>query len=87
MSGALTPKFPAGGQTVTITVYRYVRGQWAYVKQLPAMNADNGDVSRYALKLKLNTTGKYRFQASSAATAAWADSTSPVSKPLTVAKG
>jgi hypothetical protein len=84
VSGTLSPQLPAGQKTVAIKVYRYQSGHWVFKKQVSATNADSGDSSRYAVKLKLTKKGKYRFGAFTAPTPTWAGDATGLSKVLTV---
>jgi hypothetical protein len=70
VSGSLKPQFPAGEKTVTIKAVRYNGSTWVAYKTYKATNADNGSFTKYSLTLKISSKGKYRFSASTAATAA-----------------
>ena len=75
--GSLKPHFTAGQKTVKVNVYRYRNGRWVPVKTLYATNVDNGDVTRYRLRIRFTARGKYRFVAT-ATPAGWASAkTSP----------
>ena len=54
------------------------------VKRLSATNANSGKYSKYVLRTKLTTKGKYRFRAYTRATSAWARGSSALSTTLTV---
>ncbi|HTX67822.1 MAG TPA: hypothetical protein VMH50_01565 [Thermoleophilia bacterium] len=77
VTGALEPRFVAGGNTVSVKVYRFRGGHWRPTKTVAAVNVDSGDASLYRLRIKLVKKGKYRFTAS-ATPAGWnAAATSP----------
>jgi hypothetical protein len=82
--GTLRPQFPAGERTVKVKVYRYKNRRWVFVKRVSATNADSGSRTRYAVKVKLVTKGKYRFRAYTVATATWAGDTTRLSTVLTI---
>jgi hypothetical protein len=69
VSGSLKPHFPAGDKTVKLTAYRYHGSKWVKYMTYKAINADNGSYTKYSLRLKISQKGKYRFKASTAATA------------------
>jgi len=68
ITGTLKPQFPAGAQTVKIQAFRYKHNKWSSYKTYKATNANSGAYTKYSLTLKLGSKGKYRFQASAAAT-------------------
>ena len=82
--GTLRPHFPAGERTVKVKVYRYKNRRWVFVRRVSATSADSGSNTRYAVKVKLITRGKYRFRAYTVATATWAGDTTPLGTVLTV---
>ena len=82
--GTLNPRLPAGQKTVTIKVYRYKNRRWTFTRKFSATNADSGASTRYSVKVKLTTKGKYRFLAYTAPTVTWAEDTTKLSKVLTV---
>jgi hypothetical protein len=82
--GTLSPHFPAGQKTTEINIYRYKNRRWALIKQVSATNADSGGNTRYAVKVKLATKGKYRFRAYTALTVTWAGNATRLSTVLTV---
>jgi hypothetical protein len=82
--GSLKPRFPAGAKTVRIKVYQYQGNRWIVVKRLAATNVDTATYSKYVLKTRLSTKGKYRFRAYTRATSAWAAGQSALSTMLTV---
>jgi hypothetical protein len=82
--GTLDPQLPAGEKTVQINVYRYKHHRWVFTRQVSATNADSGGSTRYGVKVKLTTKGKYRFRAHTAPTVTWAGDTSRLSTVLTV---
>ena len=82
--GTLSPQLPAGEKTVAIKVYRYRNRRWVFMRQVSATNADRGDGTRYGVKLKLTSKGKYRFRAFTAPTPTWAGDTTGLSTVLTV---
>jgi hypothetical protein len=84
VSGLLTPQFPAGEKTVTLTAFRYTRHAWRLYGTYAAVNADAGSSTRYHAAIRLTQTGCYRFRASTATTAAWLEARSGVSRTLTV---
>jgi len=75
VSGSLKPHFPAGDKTVKLTAYRYKGSKWVEYKSYKAINADNGSYTKYSLSLKISQKGKYRFKASTAATAQFSAAT------------
>ena len=81
--GSLKPHFTAGQKTVKIKVYRYRKGRYRYVKTLRATNVDKGSITKYRLRTRLTTKGKYRFRATSRPTG-WAVKTTSLSKTLVV---
>ena len=81
--GSLRPHFTAGQKTVKVKVYRYRNGRWVSVKTLSATNVDNGDVTRYRLRVRFTTRGKYRFVAT-ATPAGWAPATTSPSRTTVV---
>ncbi len=81
--GSLKPHFTAGQKTVKIKVYRYKNRRYRYVKTLWATNVDNGSITKYRLRTRLTTKGKYRFRATSRPTG-WAVKTTSFSKTLVV---
>jgi hypothetical protein len=83
VSGTVSPQFPAGVKTVTIDVYRVRNGRLVLTKKAAATNKAWRDDTKYGVGLRLSK-GTYRFRASTAATAAWAASTSGLSKVLIV---
>ncbi len=72
--GSLKPHFTAGEKTVKVKVYRYKNRRWVYVKTLTATNVDNGGFTKYRLRTRFTTRGKYRFRATTTA-AGWAAAT------------
>jgi len=82
--GTLDPQLPAGEKTVQINVYRYKNRRWVFIRQVSATNADSGGNTRYGVKVKLTTKGKYRFRAFTAPTVTWAGDTTGLSTVLTV---
>jgi hypothetical protein len=82
--GTLDPQLPAGDETVQINVYRYKNRHWVFARQVAATNADSGGSTRYGVKVKLTTKGKYRFRAFTAPTVTWAGDTTGLSTVLTV---
>ena len=84
VSGSLAPRFPAGSKTVTVTAFRFVKGAWRPLRSYAAVNADAGAASRYSVRVTLKTPGRYRFRASTAATAEWLAATSAWSRTLSV---
>jgi gamma-glutamylcyclotransferase (GGCT)/AIG2-like uncharacterized protein YtfP len=82
--GTLRPHFSAGERTVKVKVYRYKNRHWVFVKQVSTTNTDSGSNTRYAVKVKLTTRGKYRFRAFTVATAMWAGDITRLSTVLTV---
>ena len=75
VSGTLKPHFPAGEKTVKLSAYRYNGSKWVSYKTYMAVNADNGSYTKYSLSLKISQKGKYRFKASTAATAQFSAAT------------
>jgi hypothetical protein len=82
--GALSPRFPAGQQSVQIKVYRLKNRHWVSAGLVSATNANSGRTTRYSAKVKLTTKGKYRFRAYTIPTATWAGDTTRLSTTLTV---
>ena len=83
VTGTLKPLFASGSKTVKIKTYRYRSGKWVFFKTYSAVNANSGSYSKYSVKIRL-AKGKYRFSASTAATAAWAAATTGYSRSLVV---
>ena len=81
--GSLKPHFAAGEKTVKIKVYRFRNGRWVYVKALSATNIDSGSITKYRIRTRLTTRGKYRFRATSTAPG-WAVATTTYSRTLVV---
>ncbi|MBE0528957.1 MAG: hypothetical protein IH629_07130, partial [Thermoleophilia bacterium] len=81
--GSLKPHFTKGQKTVKIKVYRYKNRRYRYVKALWATNVDSGSITKYRLRTRLTTKGKYRFRATSRPTG-WAVKTTSYSKTLVV---
>ncbi len=84
VTGSLKPRFSKGAKTVTVKVYRYKSRRWVLIKKLRAVNANSGSYSKYTLRLRLSTKGRYRFKATTRSTTAWAASTSSLSRTLRV---
>ena len=84
VSGSLKPQFPAGQKTVTLTASRYNGSKWVAYKTYKATNADNGSFTKYSLTLKIGSTGKYRFSASTAATALYSAASTGNSSTVTI---
>jgi hypothetical protein len=84
VSGTLTPRFPAGQKTVRIKIYYYKHRRWVFSRQVSATNANSGSTTRYSVKVKLSTKGKYRFLAYTVPTVIWAGVTTPLGRVLTV---
>jgi hypothetical protein len=82
--GTLDPRFPAGQKTVQIKVYRYKNRDWVFSREISATNADSDGSTRYSVKVKLTTKGKYRFGAYTAPTVTWAGDSTELSTVLTV---
>jgi hypothetical protein len=82
--GTLKPQLPAGQKTVAIQVYRYKNHRWVFIRQVSATNADSGDSTRYGVRVKLTSQGRYRFRAYTAPTPTWAGDTTGLSMVLTV---
>lgn len=82
--GSLSPAFPAGSKTIVVGAYRNVAGKWKLYKKYAAVNSGSGAVSSYSAKVSLPVKGKYRFLATSKATAEWLSATSAWSRTLTV---
>jgi len=82
--GTLIPKARAGQKTVAIKVYRYKKRRWVLVRQVLATNADSGGNTRYGVKVKLFTKGRYRFRAYTAPTATLIGTSTSLSQVLTV---
>jgi hypothetical protein len=81
--GPLRPHFTAGEKTVKVKVQRYRNGRWVSVKTLAATNVDNGAVTRYRLRVRFTTRGKYRFVATSTPVG-WATATTSPSRTTLV---
>ena len=81
--GSLKPHFTAGQKTVKVKVYRYRNGRWASVKALYATNVDNGDLTKYRLRVRFTLRAKYRFVAT-ATPAGWATATTSPSRTTVV---
>ncbi len=86
--GSLRPRFPAGEKTVSLKLYRLRNHHWVLVKTLAAVNANSTgsageQLTRYRLRLKLKTRGKYRF-AATAAPAGWVPAKTRPGKTLVV---
>ena len=82
--GTLSPWFPPGAKTVTLTAYRLVKGRWMRYRTCAAVNADAGGATRYRARMRIAAAGTYRFRASTAATAVWQAATSGFSRKMTV---
>ena len=82
--GSLKPQFPAGEKTVTIKAVRYNGSKWVAYKTYKATNADNGSFTKYSLTLKISSKGKYRFSASTAATALYSAASTGNSSTVTI---
>ncbi len=82
--GGLKPHFAAAARTVKVTVYRYDAGVWKACRGVRAINADYRTYTRYAATTTLTRPGRYRFRATTAASAQWAAATSAFSGTLTV---
>jgi hypothetical protein len=84
VSGSLKPQFPAGQKTVTLRASRYNGSKWVAYKTYKATNADNGSFTKYSLTLKIGSKGKYRFSASTAATALYSAASTGNSSTVTI---
>ena len=82
--GGLKPRFAAKARTVKVTVYRFADARWRACSSFRAVNADCGACTRYAARTRITRAGKYRFRATTAATATWAAATSGFSRTLTI---
>ena len=82
--GTLKPRFKAGAKTVRIKVYRAKGHKWVAVKRLRATNYDTTRYSKYVLRTRLTTRGKYRFRAYTYSSANWARAQSKLSKTMVV---
>ena len=82
--GTLVPHFAAGQKTVQINIYRRKNRRWVLARQVLATNADKGALTSYAVKIKLTSKGRYRFQAYTLSTVTWPGGASQPSKILTV---
>ena len=82
--GTLKPLFPPGAKTVTIKVTRFTGAKWVSYRTYKAMNADNGSSTRYSLRLKIPRRGKFRFKASTAATAQYATASTSYSRTMQI---
>ena len=82
--GTLRPHFDAYAKTVRVKAYRYVSGDWKLYKNYAALNTDSGIYTKYTATVTLTKTGKYRFKASTAATAQFNAAKTGFSKTLTV---
>jgi hypothetical protein len=84
VSGSLKPQFPAGQKTVTLAAYRYNGHKWVSYKSYKATNANNGSYTKYSARIKISKTGKYRFNASTSATAQYSATTTDNSKTVKI---
>jgi hypothetical protein len=84
VSGTLKPQFPAGAKTVKLSAFRYNGSKWVSYKSYRAINADNGSFTKYSLSLKISQKGKYRFKASTAATAQYSAASTANSTTLQI---
>ncbi|MFA4966127.1 MAG: hypothetical protein WC709_10920 [Thermoleophilia bacterium] len=84
VSGSLKPHFAAGAKTVKVKGYRYSHRRWVAVRLVSATNVNSGAYTKYTVKLRFTTKGKYRFRAYTVATSAWAGATTSLSKTLVV---
>lgn len=84
VSGTLKPRFPAGSKTVEVKAQRYVSGKWRGYKRYTATNVDSGSYSKYSVRIKITTKGKYRFYATTVNTSTLAAGKSVYSRTLRV---
>ena len=63
VSGVLSPQHPAGAQSVVIRCYRRTGSRWVLKRTVAAVNADDGDVTRYQAAFALGTPGAWRLRA------------------------
>ena len=82
--GGLRPRFPARSKTVKVRVWRYSGGHWSPIKTVAAVNSNYSRYTRYTVKLRFSSRGKYRFQAYTRETPIWGANGSRDSRRLTV---
>jgi hypothetical protein len=76
VSGVLSPQHPAGAQSVVVRCYRRTGSGWVLKRTVTAVNADDGDVTRYQAAFALGTPGAWRLRAYAPADAAHAATSS-----------
>jgi len=63
VSGALSPRHPAGAHSVELRAYRWNGSAWALRRTLLTTNRDAGDATRWAVAFALGKTGRWKLTA------------------------
>jgi|GEM_PF-2435534 len=82
--GVLKPHFAAGAKTVRVKAYVKRSGKWVTYKSYSAVNADYRGTTKYSRRISLPKRGKYRFMASTSASAIWLAASTGPGKTVTV---
>jgi hypothetical protein len=76
VSGSLLPRQAPGSKTVQIRCYQRLGGTWSLKKTVSATNSNRGSATRYTARMSLPAKGGWKLEASFAATAQNAATTS-----------
>ena len=63
VSGALSPRHPAGAHSVELRAYRWNGSAWALRRTLLTTNRDAGDATRWSVTFALGKTGRWKLTA------------------------